>query len=903
MKKLTGNQIRQMWLDFFSSKGHNIIPSASLVPQNDPTLLWINAGVAPLKKYFDGREVPVNPRMCNAQKSIRTNDIDNVGKTARHHTFFEMLGNFSIGDYFREDVLTWAYELLFDPKWYGFEPEKIYITYYPDDQETFQKWRSLGIDTSHLIPIADNFWEIGEGPCGPDTEIFYDRGEGYDPNHMGIRLLEEDIENDRYIEIWNIVFSQYNSVSGLNREDYPELPSKNIDTGSGLERLACIFQGTQTNYETDLFMPMIRFLENKTGHSYQNQEDKMAFRVIVDHIRSVTFAIADGAALSNEGRGYVLRRILRRAVRYGKTLGLNEPFLYQLVSIVVDNMKTFYHYLVEKQPIIEKIIQTEEENFLKTLSTGEKKLNEIMKVTTNHTISGADAFLLYDTFGFPIELTEEVASGHGYSVDIEAFQQELQKQKTRARNARNGEQSMNVQNEDYLKFQLSSSFIGYDNLSSTSTIIGLFQDGKMVEKGCGMMQVVFDQTPFYAEMGGQVGDKGVIDYQNQVFIVSDTFRLPNGQHAHTIDMKQESIQIGATVKAIVDEQYRKAVCQNHSATHLLNQALREILGGHVVQQGAQVTAEGLRFDFNHYQNLTIEQILAIEKLVQEVIHRDVLVCTIETTMEEAKRQGAQALFGEKYGESVRLVDMDFSKELCGGTHVNSTGEIQNFAITSIESKGSGIFRIEAITGEHVAKTMEKVIGYLKDEITEIHQKMNLLLEKAKAEGYTLEYADSALPTLKGSYQDILNYRACFEYSKKCQKQLEKSYDIAKRTTNSADYKQYESKMDLIQGCSVLITPVESMDINGLKDMVDKIAADYERCVIFFADVFVEEQKVIFLANSKQTSVNSGLLVKAAEMATGGNGGGRPDFAQAGGKEIEKVEEALQLVREKVRCDI
>lgn len=903
MKKLTGNQIRQMWLDFFSSKGHNIIPSASLVPQNDPTLLWINAGVAPLKKYFDGREVPVNPRMCNAQKSIRTNDIDNVGKTARHHTFFEMLGNFSIGDYFRDDVLTWAYELLFDPKWYGFDPEKIYITYYPDDQETFQKWRTLGIDTSHLISIADNFWEIGEGPCGPDTEIFYDRGEEYDPNHMGIRLLEEDIENDRYIEIWNIVFSQYNSVSGLNREDYPELPSKNIDTGSGLERLACIFQNTETNYETDLFMPMIRFLEEKTGHSYQSQEDKMAFRVIVDHIRSVTFAIADGAALSNEGRGYVLRRILRRAVRYGKTLGLNEPFLYQLVAVVVDNMKSFYSYLIEKQSIIEKIIQTEEENFLKTLSTGEKKLNEIMRIAKNNTISGNDAFLLYDTFGFPIELTEEVANGNGYSVDIDAFQQELQKQKIRARNARNGEQSMNVQNEDYLKFHLPSSFIGYDYLSSTSTVIGLFQDGKMVEEGCGVMQIIFNQTPFYAEMGGQVGDMGYIQYQDQEFIVSDTFRLPNGQHAHTIDMKNKVIQMGATVKAIVDEQYRKAVCQNHSATHLLNQALREILGNHVVQQGSQVTAEGLRFDFNHYQNLTVEQILDIEKLVQDVIHRDLLVCTIETTMEEAKKQGAQALFGEKYGESVRLVDMDFSKELCGGTHVDSTGEIKNFAITGIESKGSGIFRIEAVTGEQVCEAMEKVIHHLKNEIIEIHQKMNFLIEKAKGEGYVLEYCDSEFPILKGSYQDILNYRECFEHSKKNQKQLEKSYDMAKRATNSADYKQYESKMDLTQACPILITQVTSMDMNSLKDMVDKIAADYEKCVIFFANVFEEEQKVIFLAKSKQTSINCGLLVKTAAMATGGNGGGRPDFAQAGGKEIGKVEDALQLVREKIACDI
>lgn len=461
MKKLTGNQIRSMWLEFFKSKGHEIIPSASLIPHNDPTLLWINAGVAPLKKYFDGREKPKNPRMTNAQKSIRTNDIENVGKTARHHTFFEMLGNFSIGDYFRNEVLTWAYELLFSPDWFALDKNNIYITYYPEDKDTFEKWQSLGVEASHLVPIADNFWEIGEGPCGPDTEIFYDRGTKYDPNNIGLDLLRKDIENDRYIEIWNIVFSQYNSVSGLPREQYPELPSKNIDTGSGLERLACIFQETETNYETDLFMPMIKFLEQHTGCSYDNPAYKMAFRVIVDHVRSVTFAIADGATFANEGRGYVLRRILRRAVRYGKKLGIKQPFLYQMVSIVIDNMKDFYSYLVDKQAIIKKIIKTEEENFLKTLATGEKKLNDIMSNSKEKVISGTSAFLLYDTFGFPIELTQEAASDNGFTVDIVGFNEELEKQKNRARNARSNEQSMNIQNEEYLNFKRKSEFVGY----------------------------------------------------------------------------------------------------------------------------------------------------------------------------------------------------------------------------------------------------------------------------------------------------------------------------------------------------------------------------------------------------------------------------------------------------------
>ena len=679
MKKLTGNQIRSMWLEFFKSKGHEIIPSASLIPHNDPTLLWINAGVAPLKKYFDGREKPKNPRMTNAQKSIRTNDIENVGKTARHHTFFEMLGNFSIGDYFRNEVLTWAYELLFSPDWFALDKNNIYITYYPEDKDTFEKWQSLGVEASHLVPIADNFWEIGEGPCGPDTEIFYDRGTKYDPNNIGLDLLRKDIENDRYIEIWNIVFSQYNSVSGLPREQYPELPSKNIDTGSGLERLACIFQETETNYETDLFMPMIKFLEQHTGCSYDNPAYKMAFRVIVDHVRSVTFAIADGATFANEGRGYVLRRILRRAVRYGKKLGIKQPFLYQMVSIVIDNMKDFYSYLVDKQAIIEKIIKTEEENFLKTLATGEKKLNDIMSNSKEKVISGASAFLLYDTFGFPIELTQEAASDNGFTVDIVGFNEELEKQKNRARNARSNEQSMNIQNEEYLNFKRKSEFVGYTTLEQESTVIGLFKDGKKVNKANGLLFVVLEKTPFYAEMGGQAGDQGIFTYKGQNFDVLDTFKLPNGQHAHSVDFKNQEISVDDIVLACVNADYRLAVSQNHSATHLLNQALREVLGQHVVQHGSQVTKENLRFDFNHYQNLTVEEILKVEEIVLDAIKKGYEVKTIETSLENAKKLGAQALFGEKYGDEVRVVSMgDYSIELCGGTHLTNTSQIGMF---------------------------------------------------------------------------------------------------------------------------------------------------------------------------------------------------------------------------------
>lgn len=898
MKKLTGNQIRRLWLDFFESKGHEIIPSASLVPNNDPTLLWINAGVAPLKKFFDGREIPTNPRMCNAQKSIRTNDIDNVGKTARHHTFFEMLGNFSIGDYFREEVLTWAYELLFDEKWYGFDKDLIYITYYPEDKTTYNKWVSLGVEPSHLVAIEDNFWEIGEGPCGPDTEIFYDRGIKYDPNNLGIKMLEEDIENDRYIEIWNIVFSQFNSVTGLARENYPELPSKNIDTGSGLERLACIFQGTETNYETDLFMPMIEFVEKYTGISYEKSIDKMPFRVIVDHIRSVTFAVADGAMLSNEGRGYVLRRILRRAVRYGRILGINEPFLYKMVSIVVDVMKEFYPYLVEKQALVEKIIKTEEENFLRTLATGEKKLADIIASSKTNVISGADAFLLYDTFGFPIELTTEVAESSNFRVDIESFKEELQKQKARARAARADMQSMNTQNEAYMVFNKESTFVGYDTLDTNSKVIGLFKDGVAVDKADGMVQIVLDCTPFYAEMGGQIGDQGIISLNGNDFEVIDTFKLPNGQHAHTTNVTSE-ISIGSMVKATVNAEFRKAVCENHSATHLLNEALRKVLGNHVAQQGSQVTNNSLRFDFNHYQNLTAEELLKLEEIVRKVINEAHSVNTIETSLEDAKKRGAQAMFGEKYGSVVRLVDMDFSKELCGGTHVKNTSDIEGFAIKSIESKGSGVFRIEAVASSNLYSELEDAVKNIKDDILDIITKVNETYNKAKLDGFDLEKVNITVPTISGSYEDVLKFRTAFENAKKAQKELEKVYDNMKRSTGSSNYKDFEKMIEETSLGNVLITKVSDMDINTLKDVVDKLANDYDKCVIFFANV-INNEKVIFIAKVKNINVNAGLLVKEAAIATGGNGGGRPDFAQAGGKNSSLVDEALSIVKEKLK---
>ena len=893
MKKLKGSEIRQMWLDFFKSKGHEVLPSASLVPNDDPTLLWINAGVAPLKKFFDGREKPTNPRICNAQKSIRTNDIDNVGKTARHHTFFEMLGNFSIGDYFRDEVLPWAYELLFSEEWFGFDKDLIYITYYPSDTDTYKKWVSLGVDPSHLIALEDNFWEIGEGPCGPDTEIFYDRGIKYDPENIGIRMLKEDIENDRYIEIWNIVFSQFNSKIGVPRSEYKELPSKNIDTGSGLERMACVMQGVETNYETDLFWPYIEYLENYTGIKYT---DQMAFRVIVDHIRSVTFAISDGALLSNEGRGYVLRRILRRAVRYGRKLGIKEPFLYKMVDLVVENMKDFYPYLEEKKALVTKLIKIEEENFLKTLENGEKKLQEIIDHLEGDTISGADAFLLYDTFGFPLELTMEAALERGVNVDEEGYKLALEEQKNRARKSRNVEQSMNVQNPDFLAFTDSTSFVGYETLQHESNVVALFKDGNRIDNASGDLIIVVKETPFYAESGGQVGDQGKMYLNGEEIIVLNTFKLPNGQHASVAHSNVE-VKVGDLLLLSVDEQYRTDIKKNHSATHLLNQSLRNVLGSHVEQKGSYVTTNRLRFDFNHYQNLTDEEILKIEELVNNAIKTNYPVNTILTSIEEAKKAGAQALFGEKYGDVVRLVDMEYSKELCGGTHVSNTLEIGKLAVLSVESKGSGIFRIEAVSGNHIENEINEAISGLIENIKLLTDKYTSLQETAKKEEFDIDFP--VLPTyeLSYSYQDIINKRKELEEVGNILKECEKRYDAMHREKSSSNYNDFMNNSVVVDGVTYLVQKVENLEVSVLKDVVDKISAPLDKCVIFFANLV--EDKIIFIAKQKATSFNCGALVKEAAIITGGNGGGRPDFAQAGGKDTTKVDEALNTIKNKL----
>ena len=866
MKYMTSSEIRQMWLDFFKSKGHLVEPSASLVPVNDPTLLWTNAGVTPLKKYFDGSMVPECPRITNAQKCIRTNDIENVGKTARHHTFFEMLGNFSIGDYFKPEAIKFAVELLFDEKWFGFDKNKLYITYYTHDNDARKYWIENGISPDHLIPLDGNFWEIGEGPCGPDTEMFYDRGEKYDKR--GPELIRDDIENDRFIEIWNIVFSQFNSKEGVARENYKELPSKNIDTGCGLERLCCVMQQVDTNYDTDLFMPIIKKTEEISGVKYTGQ---MAFKVIADHVRTVTFAVADGATLSNEGRGYVLRRVLRRASKYAKSLGINKPFMSSLVDVVIQIMDPFYPYLHEKKDIVKQIITAEEEKFLSTLAQGEKKFLQIAESTKN-TISGADAFVLYDTYGFPIELTIEYAEEKGLKVDTEEFKKYLLEQKERARNARKDENSMAGQNEEFLKFKNESKFIGYETLESKSKVIGVFGNA-----------VVLDETPFYAFSGGQLCDKGTI---NGIEVL-DVSKMPNGQHLHVLEKNE--FKVGDEVEAKVDDKNRSLTRKNHSSAHLLQAALQLVLGNHVHQQGSQVGSEYCRFDFNNYQSLTDEEIIKVEDIVNKYINEAHKVNTLVLPIEEAKKLGAMALFGEKYGKYVRVVDMEVSKEFCAGTHVFNTNEIKQFALYSVESIGSGIFRATAATSDNAMKYVKESQANVMATIDNVISKGNDLVKKAAAEGIKLEFNYKKSDLNEFGYRYILAIRKELEKAQNSIKELEKAYN-AKKSQNALNDL---SKFDSLISNNKLVAKVDTMDSNLLKDMASALKNNKGLDYVLFAAT--DNTKVTFVCSAK-APFDARDIVKAATSICGGGGGGKPDLAQAGGKDASKIDEALAHVK-------
>lgn len=865
MKNLTANEIRTIWLNFWKERGHYVEPSASLIPHNDPTLLWINAGVAALKKYFDGSEIPANKRITNVQKSLRTNDIENVGMTARHHTFFEMLGNFSIGDYFRNEVIPWAFDLLTNEKYFGIDPMKLYITYHPDDEATKNLWIRCGMQEDHMIPLEDNFWCIGEGPCGPDTEIFFDRGEKYDPDHLGIRLLKEDIENDRYIEIWNIVFSQYNAQEGVARKDYKELPHKNIDTGGGLERFACIMQGAETNFETDLFLPIIKETEKLTKVPYE--ENKMAYRVIADHIRTCTFALSDGASFSNEGRGYVLRRILRRAMRYGRKLGIYEPFLYRLVDVVTDIMKDFYPYLLEHKERVKKTIYSEEVRFLKTLASGEQLLRKMMEDTS--TLTGEEAFKLYDTYGFPIELTVEIASENGVKVDMDGFHEEMKKQKERARAARGDLQSMNRQSADLMSFTLPSEF-DYESTNMEARIIGLFKDGKRVDVIEEEGDVIFDHTCFYSESGGQAPDKGTIMNGETEAEVLDVQKAPNHQFLHHVHLLYGTLHEGDILSLAIDTKKRYLTRKNHSSAHLLQSALRKVLGDHVHQEGSYVDDEIMRFDFSHSSKITDTELKEIEALVNGWINDAIEQKTLLLPIEEAKKTGATALFDEKYGDVVRVVTFgDVSKEFCGGTHVHNTAEIGCFAIEFEESIASGVRRIQARTGLKAYELLKKREALLAD------------IQAMMKAGSYLEIQDR-LKTLLHE-KEVLTLENC----------------RLKEKEASFEAKQLENRFVMYNGVHLLAAYLNDTDRDGLMKRMDQLKTVYDDDVIVLIGGKDGNLPIVshVSALAQKEGIRAGDLVKAVSGILGGSGGGRPEMASGGGKDVSKIDEALAKVKE------
>lgn len=867
MKNLSTNEIRSTWLKFFEDKGHKVEESANLIPNNDPTLLWINAGVAPLKKYFDGSVIPNNPRIVNAQKCIRTNDIDNVGKTARHQTFFEMLGNFSIGNYFRDEMIPWAYDILTNDKYFGFDKNLLYMTVYPTDQDTYDKWLEVGIEESHLVKTGYNFWEIGEGPCGPCTEIFFDRGEKY--GDFTTDVIRDDVENDRYIEIWNIVLSQFNSKSDLSRDEYPELPSKNIDTGMGLERMACVLQNVETNYEIDTFQIIIKEIEKLANEPYNGQ---MSYKVIADHLRTVVFAVSDGAVLSNDGRGYVLRRILRRAIKHAKSLGIKKPFLYTLVDAVIVAMGDFYTYLSDNKELVEKVIRLEEEKFFETLSLGEKILEDIINSNDSKQLTGEEAFTLYDTYGFPLELTIEMAEDAGFTVDSEGFKDEMEKQKERARSARKSIVSMKSQNQAFLEFKEQGEFTGYTSLKEETKVLKSFPEG-----------VVLYKTPFYAESGGQVADKGVI---NKVEVL-DVQKLPNGQFIHLLE--SNPFKENDVVTAVVDEANRNLTMYNHSATHLLFAALREVVGDHVSQQGSNVSSEAMRFDFNNYDNLDDESLLKAERLVNEQINNKTDVVVAEKTIKEAKEMGAIAEFGEKYGDLVRVVDMKSTIDLCGGTHVKNTGDIKKFAIANIESKGSGIFRISGHAHSSIENIKKQFAGIHQD-MDKLINKANNILEDAKNKGMNLTFDFTRNEEIIGSYQDIINKRIEFAELSELVRELDKEYKSKLQESTLSNFDDLlKNQVD-----NKLVIQLNDVDKNSLKPLADKLMDHLTNGFVFIANVVGD--KITFIAKSN-CALHAGKIVKEAAIITGGNGGGRPDMAQAGGKDITKLEEALIKVRE------
>ncbi|WP_046178719.1 alanine--tRNA ligase [Domibacillus tundrae] len=874
MKALTGADIRRLYLEFFQEKGHRVEPSAPLVPIDDASLLWINSGVATLKKYFDGRIIPDNPRITNAQKSIRTNDIENVGKTARHHTFFEMLGNFSIGEYFKTEAIHWAWEFLTSEKWIGFDPEKLSVTIHPEDEEAYLIWKNeVGVPDERIIRLEGNFWDIGEGPSGPNTEIFYDRGAEYGADGNDPELYPGG-ENDRYLEVWNLVFSEFNhNPDGT----YTPLPKKNIDTGMGLERMASVVQNVPTNFDTDLFMPIIRETERLSGEQYRvNDEKDTAFKVIADHIRTVAFAIGDGALPSNEGRGYVLRRLLRRAVRYAKQIGINRPFMYELVPVVGEVMNDYYPEVTEKTAFIQKVIKNEEERFHETLNEGLSILSSVIekaKAAGSDTIDGADIFRLYDTYGFPVELTEEYAEEEGMKADQAGFEREMKQQRDRARAARQDTDSMQVQGGVLSSVTEESTFT-YDRLTVETTVAVLIKDGAFADEAHEgeEIQFILKETPFYAESGGQIADKGVLESETARVVVKDVQKAPNGQNVHNAIVESGTLTAKSSVTAKIDVLSRGKIIKNHTATHLMHQALKDVLGTHVNQAGSLVEQDRLRFDFSHFGQVTAEEMAQVETIVNEKIWQGIAVETAFKPIADAKAMGAMALFGEKYGDIVRVVSVgDYSLELCGGCHVVNTAEIGLFKVLSESGIGAGTRRIEAVTGEGAFRYLNEQANVLKE----------------------------AAAKLKSNPKDILVKADSLQAE---MRELQRENESLSKKLSNIEAGSLTDKIENVNGVQLLAVNVQAADMNALRTMADELKQKVTPGVIVLIAAADGKVNVVTAVTGDLTEkgFHAGKLIKEVAGCLGGGGGGRPDMAQAGGKDPSKIDEALQIAVEWVK---
>lgn len=873
MKPYGVNELRKMYLEFFESKGHLKMNSFSLVPHNDNSLLLINAGMAPLKPYFTGQEIPPRRRVTTCQKCVRTGDIDNVGKTARHLTFFEMLGNFSFGDYFKHEAIAWSWEFL--TQVIGMDPDRLYPSIYGEDEEAFDIWtKEVGVPAEKITRFyrdpetgeCDNFWEHGAGPCGPCSEIYYDRGEKYGCGKPDCKV---GCDCDRFMEVWNNVFTQFN---GDGKGGYEELANKNIDTGMGLERLAVVVQDVDSVFDIDTMKAIRDHICEMSGKTYETDAmDDVSIRLITDHIRSSTFLISDGVMPSNEGRGYVLRRLIRRAARHGKLLGIQETFLAELAKTVIRESKDGYPELEEKKEFILNVLTQEENKFGKTIDQGLSILNEMeenMKAKGVKVLSGEDAFKLYDTYGFPMDLTEEILDEKGFTVDEAGFQECMKQQKEKARKARKVTNYMGADVTVYESIDptITTEFVGYDRLTHDAPILAMTTENDVVQAltDGDVGTIIVGETPFYATMGGQVGDTGVIITEQGEFVVEDTVKLVGNKVGHIGRVTKGMFTVGDVVTLKVDENRRMATCKNHSATHLLQKALRIVLGNHVEQSGSYNDAERLRFDFNHFQAMTAEEIEKVEAIVNEEIAANLPVVTEVLTIEEAKKTGAMALFGEKYGEKVRVVEMgDFSKEFCGGTHVKNTGAIGNFKIISENGVAAGVRRIEALTGAGVTKYY-----------AELEERLNEAAKVVKATPATLvEKCEHLMAELKD---------------------LQSENESLKSKAAKDALGDVMNQVVEVKGVKLLATSVPGVDMNGLRDLGDQLKDKLGDGVVVLASELDGKVNLIAMATDgvQTKGAHAGNLIKGIAALVGGGGGGRPNMAQAGGKNPAGIPNAI-----------